>query len=135
VQGKAVWFALRVPPASDLARSQRLSPPGGQAIEELAAALADRGLGARLVQMNEPGGEMAVLSICQRLTVWCFGDLVWWQLPDGQYDRLGVADLVEATERIVCAHEDLIAEAHGHQDASPATRSASEVDPEDWPEV
>lgn len=142
VPGKAVWFALRVPPGSDLARSQRLAPSGGQAIEELAAALVDRGLGARLVQMYEPGGEMAVLSICERLSVWCYGDVVWWQLPDGQYDRLSVADLVEATERIVCAHEDLIAESRGQQHAASddgqrqrAICAGPAVDPEDWPEV
>jgi len=117
-----------------------VAPPGGQAIEELAAALADRGLGARLVQTNEPGGEMAVLSICQRLTVWCFGDVIWWQLPDGHYDRLGVADLVEATERMVSAHEDLTAETRGPLDGTPADAqpqnyAASPTDLEDWPEV
>jgi hypothetical protein len=142
VPGKAVWFALRVPPGCDLARSERLAPPGGRAIEELGAALADRGLGARLVQANEPGGEMAVLSICERLTVWCFGDVIWWQLPDGQYDRLGVADLVEATERIVSAHEDLVTEARGTRDGTsadaawlPQNYAESAVDLEDWPEV
>ena len=53
VQGKAVWFALRVPPGSDLARSRRAAPRGCQAIEELAAALTDRGLGAGLVPVTE----------------------------------------------------------------------------------
>jgi hypothetical protein len=33
---------------------------------------------------------------------------VWWQEPEGGYDRLPVTDLVEAAERIVCAHEELI---------------------------
>jgi hypothetical protein len=109
VQGKAVWFALRVPPGTDLATSVRLAPTGLQAMEELVAALADRGLGAGLVQVNEPGGELAVLSISQHLTVWCHGEILWWQDPDGAYDRLHVSDIVEATERIVCAHEELTA--------------------------
>jgi hypothetical protein len=109
VQGKAVWFALRIPATSELASSERLAPRGSRAIAELAAALADRGLGAGLVPVTEMGGDLAVLSVSRQLTVWCRGDIVWWQEPDGGYDRLTVSDLVEATERIVCAHEELVA--------------------------
>ena len=109
VQGKAVWFALRVPPGNELARSQRLAPRGCHAIEELAAALERRGLGSGLVPVTESSGELAVLSVSQQLTVWCHGDILWWQEPDGNYDRLMVSDLVEAEERIVCAHEELAA--------------------------
>ena len=109
VQGKAVWFALRIPATSELASSERLAPRGSRAIAELVAALADRGLGAGLVPVTEMGGDLAVLSVSRQLTVWCRGDIVWWQEPDGGYDRLTVSDLVEATERIVCAHEELIA--------------------------
>ncbi len=109
VQGKAVWFALRIPATSDLAATERLCPRGSRAIAELAAALADRGLGAGLVPVTDPSGDLAVVSVSRRLTVWCRGDVVWWQDPDGGYDRLLVTDLVEATERIVCAHEDLVA--------------------------
>jgi len=108
VQGKAVWFALRIPPGSELATSQRLAPRGSRAIAQLAAALADRGLGAGLVPVTEAGGDLAVLSVSRRLTVWCRGEIVWWQEPEGGYDRLPVTDLVEAAERIVRAHEDLI---------------------------
>ena len=79
-----------------------------RAIAELAAALADRGLGAGLVPVTELGGDLAVLSVSRQLTVWCRGEVVWWQEPDGGYDRLMVTDLVEATERIVCAYEELI---------------------------
>jgi hypothetical protein len=107
VQGKAVWFALRIPATCDLARSERIAPRGSRAIAELAAALADRGLGSGLVPMTEPSGDLAVLSVSARLTVWCRKEVVWWQDPEGGYDRLDVADLVEAAERIVCAHEDL----------------------------
>ncbi|HUZ53562.1 MAG TPA: hypothetical protein VMU94_13675 [Streptosporangiaceae bacterium] len=109
VEGKAVWFALRIPATSDLARSERLAPRGARAVAELAAALADRGLGAGLVPVTESGGDLAVLSVSRQLTVWCRGEVVWWQEPDGGYDRLTVSDLVEAAERIVCAHEDLLA--------------------------
>jgi len=120
VQGKAVWFALRVPPGNDLARSQRLAPRGCRAIEELAAALERRGLGSGLVPVTESSGELAVLSVSQQLTVWCHGDILWWQEPDGHYDRLLVSDLVEAEERIVCAHEELIAARSGDQHSDTA---------------
>ncbi len=109
VPGKAVWFALRVPATSELARSERLAPRGSEAIEELAAALTDRGLGSGLVPMTEPGGDLAVLSISHKLTVWCQGKTIWWREPTGEYDRLSVTELVEVTERIVAAHEELIA--------------------------
>ncbi len=109
VQGKAVWFALRIPPGSDLSASRRIAPRGSRAIAELAAALVNRGLGAGLVPVTEPAGDLAVLSVSRELTIWCRGGVVWWQEPAGGYDRLPVTDLVEAAERIVCAHEELIA--------------------------
>jgi len=110
VPGKAVWFALRVPATSDLARSERLAPRGSEAIEELAAALAERGLGTGLVPVTEPGGDLAVLSVSHQLTIWCQNQILWWRDPDGSYDRLSVTDMVEATERIVAAHEELMAD-------------------------
>ena len=118
VPGKAVWFALRVPPGTDLATSERLAPRGSRAIAELAGAVADRGLGAGLVPVTEAGGDLAVLSVSRQLTVWCRGEVVWWQEPAGAYDRLPVTDLVEATERIVCAHEELIASHSGDDQAA-----------------
>lgn len=108
VPGKAVWFALRIPATSEVARSERLAPRGSEAIEELAAALADRGLGTGLVPVTEPGGDLAVLSVSHGLTVWCQGQVIWWRESGGDYDRLAVTDLVEATERIVAAHEELV---------------------------
>ena len=121
VQGKAVWFGLRIPATCELARSERIAPRGSRAIAELAAALTDRGLGTGLVPMTEPGGDLAVLSVSRELTVWCRNEVVWWQDPDGGYDRLTVSDLVEAEERIVCAHEDLMTArpAAGRRSAAP----------------
>lgn len=117
VQGKAVWFALRVPPDAELARCERIAPRGSRVISELVAALDDRGLGAGLVEVAEPGGDLAVLSVSQRLTVWCHGEIIWWREPDGNYDRLMSSDLVEAAERIVCSHEELTV---GRQAGHPA---------------
>jgi hypothetical protein len=121
VQGKAVWFALRIPATSALARSERVAPRGARAVAELAAALVDRGLGAGLVPVTESGGNLAVLSVSRQLTVWCRGEVVWWREPDGGYDRLTVSDLVEAAERIVCAHEDLLAARSGGQTDAQST--------------
>lgn len=120
VTGKAVWFALRIPPGTDLATSERFAPRGSRAIAELAGALAERGLGAGLVPVTEAGGDLAVLSVSQRLTVWCRGDVVWWREPAGGYDRLPVTDLVEATERIVRAHEELMAAHPGNGEVARA---------------
>jgi len=125
VPGKAVWFALRIPATSELARTDRLAPRGAEAIEELAAALTDRGLGTGLVPVTEPGGELAVLSVSHKLTVWCQGQAVWWQEPGGSYDRLLVTDLTEAVERIVAAHEDLVVTRQGG-------RGAAAVEPKDY---
>jgi hypothetical protein len=106
VPGKAVWFALRVPPASTLARNRpQLSPD--QAVNELEAMLAERGLGGSMVRNNEPGGGMTVLSISRHLSVWRYGSIASWRRPDGSYARQQLADLVDVTEQIVCAHEEL----------------------------
>ncbi len=118
VPGKAVWFALRIPATSELARTERLAPRGAEAIEELAAALTDRGLGTGLVPVTEPGGELAVLSVSHKLTVWCQGQAVWWREPDGSYDWLLVTDLTEAVERIVTAHEELAVSRQGERGAA-----------------
>lgn len=120
VTGKAVWFALRIPPGTDLATSERFAPRGSRAIAELAGALAERGLGAGLVPVTEAGGDLAVLSVSQHLTVWCRGEVVWWREPAGGYDRLPVTDLVEATERIVRAHEELMAAYSGNGEVARA---------------
>jgi hypothetical protein len=123
VQGKAVWFALRIPPGSSLAVSERVCPKGSRAIAELATGLADRGLGAGLVPVADPGGDLAVLSVSRQLTIWCRGDVIWWQEPDGGYDRLTAADLVEVTERIVCAHEELLSAECGEPAGMPGPES------------
>jgi hypothetical protein len=124
VSGKAVWFALRVPPANELAYSDRIAPQGWRAIEAIMKALEDRGLGTGLVPVAEPGGGLAVLSVRQRLTIWCRGEAVWWREPDGGYDRLDTSDLVEVIERIVCTHEELAAEGSSDEDVTPPMAEA-----------
>ena len=56
VPGKAVWFAVRVPPGSALARMRRPTPGPAEAVGELDAMLSERGLGGRLVRADRAGG-------------------------------------------------------------------------------
>jgi hypothetical protein len=107
VPGKAVWFALRVPPGSGLARVHRPSYSAGDAVSELEAMLADRCLGSRLVRADESAAGMSVLSVSCDLTVWCHGGTASWRRPGGKYERYPLADLVDIAERVVCAHEEL----------------------------
>jgi hypothetical protein len=107
VPGKAVWFALRVPPGCGLARHHEPAPSPADAVTELEAMLAQRGLGGRLVRADEPAVAMSVLSVSCDLTVWCHGGTASWRRPDGGYDRFPLADLVDVAERVVCAHEEL----------------------------
>lgn len=109
VPGKAVWFALRVPPTSQLSQAQRPVRRGRQAIDELAAALTDRGLGEGLVRVAARGGDLAVLSVSQKLTIWCHDEMLSWKSPDGSEERLRAVDLVEVAERVICAHEGMAA--------------------------
>jgi hypothetical protein len=111
VSGKAVWFALRIPPGCDAARFGRTELGPWQAVNELEAMLAGRGLGGRLVRADEPGASMSVLSVSRDLTVWCHSGTASFRGADGSYQRLPLADLVDAAEQIVWAHEELRAAA------------------------
>jgi hypothetical protein len=112
VPGKAVWFALRVPPGSSMAKLYRPSFSPAEAVSELEVMLAERGLGGRLVRADEHDVSMSVLSVSCDLTVWCHAGTASWRRPDGGYDRFPLTDLVDVAERIVCAHEELRAPAH-----------------------
>jgi hypothetical protein len=107
VPGKVVWFALRLPPACDTVRSHRPSVASWQAINDLEAMLNERGIGGRLVRVDEPETGMSVLSVTRDLTIWVQGDYVSWKRADGSYRRRPIADLVDVTEEIVCSHEEL----------------------------
>jgi hypothetical protein len=111
VSGKAVWFALRVPPGSDAARFGRPEPSSAQAVSELEAMLAERGLGGRLVRADEPAAAMSVLSVSRDVTVWCHAGTASFRTADGKYQRLSLADLVDVSEHVVWAHEELRAAA------------------------
>jgi hypothetical protein len=101
--GKAVWFALRIPPTSmpDHPGRPRYSPDW--LVDELEAMLMDRGL-TGIVRAD--AGGISVLSISRHLTVWRHGGTLSWRTPSGTYQRLDLADLVEAAEQIIRAHEE-----------------------------
>jgi len=106
VSGKAVWFALRVPPGCDAARFGRAELDPWEAVNELEAMLGSRGLAGRLVRVDEPAANMSVLSISRDLTVWCHCGTASWRAADGSYQRVPMADLVDVAEQIVWAHEE-----------------------------
>jgi hypothetical protein len=104
VPGKAVWFALRIPPAAlpgHLGRP-RYSPEW--LTDELEGMLGDRGLAGTIVRADSD--DISVLSLSRHLTVWRHGDRVCWRASSGAYQQLDLADLVDVVEHIVCAHEE-----------------------------
>jgi hypothetical protein len=104
--GKAVWFALRIPPAAlpDHLGRPRFSPEW--LVDELEDMLARRGL-TSIVRADADG--ISVLSISRHLTVWRHREIISWRTSSGEYQRLDVADTVEAAEQIVCANEEAAA--------------------------
>ncbi len=105
VPGKAVWFALRIPPAAlpDHVGRPRYSPDW--LINELEATLGERGLSGSIVRADLDG--ISVLSLSQHLTVWRHGGTVSWRTLSGRYHKMDLADLVEVAEQIVSAHEEI----------------------------
>jgi hypothetical protein len=134
VHGKAVWFALPIPPAGDRGPGQNGSAEGapaettaidrcrqlsaGQAMRELEAMLAARGLGGRLVRADRPAADMSVLWVSRGLTVWCREGAISMQTPAGESHYWTYADLVDVTERAVWMHEEI------EQAAGPAVARA-----------
>ena len=118
VAGKAVWFALRIPPASlpDHVGRTRYRPDW--LVDELELMLTDRGLSG-IVRADTDG--ISVLSISQHLTVWRRGDTVSWRGPSGKYQHMELADLVDVAEHIVCAQEEAAAGQAARPVASPVS--------------
>ena len=105
VPGKAVWFALRIPPSAlpDHLGRPRYSPEA--LTDELEAMLADRGLASGIVRADMD--DLSVLSLSQHLAVWRHGEVVSWRAPSGAYQQREIGDLVDVAEHIVCAHEEV----------------------------
>ncbi len=106
VSGKVVWFAVPVPASSALDRFRGPQPGSVQAAGALERMLSERGIG-HIVRADAPASGMSVLSIRRGLTVWCRSRVVSWTGRTGHREWRAFSDLVDATEQIVCAHEEL----------------------------
>ena len=104
VPGKAVWFALRIPPAALPDHLGRPRYSSEWLVDELEAMLADRGLSGSIVRADTD--DLSVLSISCHLTVWRHGGTVSWRSASGKYRQMALADIIEVAEQIVCAHEE-----------------------------
>ncbi len=101
--GKAVWFALRIPPATLPEHVGRPRYGPDWLVDELEGMLADRGMGSIVRADLE---AMSVLSISRYLTVWRHREVVSWRTAAGAYHQMDLADLVEIAEQVVCAQEE-----------------------------
>ena len=105
VPGKAVWFALRIPPAAlpDHVGRSRYSPDW--LINELEATLGERGLSGSIVRADLEGILCShSASTSQSGATWL--DLCFCMIG-GTTAKMDLADLVEVAEQIVSAHEEI----------------------------
>lgn len=137
LRGKAVWFATPAPYAKEavlvpwgqpgramndplchpLAATWGRGEAGGarpmsasEAMRRLEAQLAARGFGDTMVRADDPVKDMAVLSVCGDLTVWCRAGCAWLRAPGHDGRAWGYGDLVEVAEQVVTAHETFCVE-------------------------
>jgi hypothetical protein len=132
VRGKAVWFALpavdKADNSNNLAAARFARMTASEAMTELEAEFAARGLGGKAVRTDDPGIDMAVLSVCSGLTVWCRAGLSWLRGPWGSGQRWGYSDLIEVAEQAVQAYEALT-ETVGTDDLAGAARTSALTEP------
>ena len=76
---------------------------------ELEKDLGTRGLAGKLVRADDPGADMAVLSIASGLTLWCRAGTAWLRAPGAAVQQWGYCDLVEVGEQAVQEYETTIA--------------------------
>lgn len=77
------------------------------AMTEVESGLAARGLRDTLVRADDAAADMAVLSVCSGITVWCRAGAAWLRAPGMSGDQWGYGDLVEVVELAVEAHETM----------------------------
>lgn len=134
VRGKAVWFSVPAPAPAENDDQAATSPPdtpdrfawmsAGQAMTELEAGLAARGFGGRMVRADDQRADMAVLSVCNGVTVWCRSGVAWLRAPETAGRQWTYSDLVEVAEQTVQAFETLAAEADQQQPLADARAGA-----------
>jgi hypothetical protein len=142
VRGKAVWFSVPAPapdpapataPATATATAESegqtdTAPPdryawmsASQAMTELETGLAARGFGGRMVRAGDQRADMAVLSVCSGVTVWCRSGVAWLRAPGTAGRQWNYSDLVEVAEQTVQAFETLASEADQQRPLADAT--------------
>src|SRR5580692_2888942 len=129
LRGKAVWFALSAPAADREAgpAAGRGDPAtAGEAMTELEKDLGARGFAGKLVRADDPGADMAVLSIASGLTLWCRSGTAWLRAPGAAVRQWSYCDLVEVGEQTVQEYETTIAMAEPSALAT-ATRTGALV--------
>ena len=112
LRGKAVWFSLAAPAADRDAGSApgRDDPATAvQAMTELEKDLGTRGFAGKLVRADDPGADMAVLSIASGLTLWCRSGTAWLRAPGTAVRQWAYCDLVEVGEQAIQEYETTIA--------------------------
>jgi hypothetical protein len=112
LRGKAVWFSLCAPAAErDAGQPAGRGEPAtaGEAMTELEKDLGSRGFAGKLVRADDPGADMAVLSIASGLTLWCRAGTAWLRAPGTAVQQWGYCDLVEVGEQAVQEYETTIA--------------------------
>jgi len=82
-----------------------------EAMTDLERGLAARGFGGTMVRADDPAGDMAVLSICSSLTVWCRRGRAWLRVPGRTGMQWSYGDLVEVAEQTVAVYEALAEQA------------------------
>jgi hypothetical protein len=130
MRGKAVWFALPAPAVGrDTGRAGGEGDPAtaGEAMTELEKDLGTRGFAGKLVRADDPGADMAVLSIASGLTLWCRSGAAWLRAPGAAVQQWSYCDLVEVAEQAVQAYETTIALAEPSALTSTATRAGALV--------
>lgn len=120
VRGKAVWFAVPVavtrPQVGTQPAAGRVLPAdASEAMTELEAGLAARGFAGKMLRADDRPADMAILSVCSGLTVWCRAGSAWLRAAGAVSRRWGYADLVEVAELIVQAYATLHEGAAGPQ--------------------
>lgn len=131
VRGKAVWFAVPAaaaaampsPHAPHAPRGSARDPDryatmaAGQAMTALEDGLAARGFGGRMVRADDQRADMAVLSVCSGVTVWCRAGVAWLRAPGLTGQQWTYDDLVEVAEQTVQAYATLAAKAEAEAEA------------------
>jgi hypothetical protein len=100
VPGKAVWFAMRIPP---YAAEQPIHLTPAQAAQGLQLMLSARGIPKAI---RHDAQAQSVLSVTNGLTVWCRNESFSWTM-NGTPIHCPFTDVIEATEQLVRLHEEM----------------------------